>query len=53
MQVSASWAGAWWMLLFVGALVLVAQVPPRRLAEVKAKRHHRPEHESGRTRDRR
>ena len=40
MQVSASWAGAWWMLVFIAALVLVAQVPPRRLAEVKEGASH-------------
>jgi hypothetical protein len=42
MQVSASWAGAWWILVFVGALVLAAQVPPRqRPAEVKQEHNHR------------
>ena len=36
MQLSASLAGAWWIVVFVSALVLVAQVPPRRQpAEVK------------------
>ena len=35
MVINASGAGAWWLLVFVVALVLVAQVPPRRLAPAR------------------
>ena len=46
MQVTTSWADAWWILVFVAALVGVAQVPPRRPAEVKEEHDPQPEHES-------
>jgi hypothetical protein len=43
MHVSASWTGAWWIVVFVGALVLVAHVPPRRRApEVTPEDDRRP-----------
>ena len=32
-QVTASLANAWWILVFILALVLVAQVPPRRQSD--------------------
>ena len=47
-QVTASLADAWWIPVFVVALVLVAQVPPRRLrSENQPDRAGRPRREPG------
>ena len=42
MVINASGADAWWLLVFVVALVLVAQVPPRRPAPARKRANSQP-----------
>lgn len=42
MEVNTSSAGAWWILVFAGLLVLAALVPLPRPSQAKEKGDHRP-----------